>query len=70
MLPLLDEAAALAMRPGVAPVHAGYVYCAVISICRALCDWGRATEWTKVSTRYCERESIAGYTRAVPVPPG
>jgi ATP/maltotriose-dependent transcriptional regulator MalT len=59
---LVDEAAALAMRPGVAPVHAGYVYCAVISICRALCDWGRATEWTKVSTRYCERESITGYT--------
>ena len=62
VLPLLDEAAALAMRPGVAPVHAGHVYCSVISICRALCDWGRATEWTKVSTRYCERESIAGYT--------
>jgi class 3 adenylate cyclase len=62
VLPLVDEAAALAMRPGVAPVDAGYVYCAVISICRALCDWGRATEWTKVSTRYCERESIAGYT--------
>ena len=62
VLPLIDEAAALAMRPGVAPVHAGFVYCAVISICRALCDWGRATEWTKVSTRYCERESIAGYT--------
>jgi tetratricopeptide (TPR) repeat protein len=51
-LPLVDEA----------PVNAGYVYCAVISVCRALCDWGRATEWTKVSTRYCERESIAGYT--------
>ena len=62
VLPLLDEAAALAMRPGVAPIHAGYVYCAVITICRALCDWGRATEWTKVSTRFCERESIAGYT--------
>jgi class 3 adenylate cyclase len=60
--PLIDEAAALAMRPGVAPIHAGYVYCGVISICRALCDWGRATEWTKVSTRYCERESITGYT--------
>ena len=62
VLPLVDEAASLAMRPGVAPVDAGYVYCAVISVCRALCDWGRATEWTKVSTRYCERESIAGYT--------
>ena len=62
VLPLVDEAAALAMRPGVAPVHAGYVYCAVISICRALCDWGRATEWTKVSTRYCERASITGFT--------
>jgi len=61
VLPLVDEAAALAMRPGVAPIHAGYVYCSVISICRALCDWGRATEWTNVSTRYCERESIAGY---------
>jgi class 3 adenylate cyclase len=60
--PLIDEAAALAMRPGVAPIHAGYVYCGVISICRALCDWGRATEWTRVSTRYCERESITGYT--------
>jgi len=62
VLPLVDEAAALAMRPGVEPIHAGYVYCAVISICRALCDWGRATEWTSMSTRYCERESIAGYT--------
>ncbi len=62
VLPLVDEAAALAMRPGVAPVHAGYVYCAVISVCRALCDWERATEWTRVSARYCERESIAGYT--------
>lgn len=62
VLPLVDEAAALAMRPGVAPIHAGYVYCAVISICRSLCDWGRATEWTNMSTRYCERESIAGYT--------
>lgn len=62
VLPLVDEAAALAMRPGVAPADAGFVYCAVISACRALSDWGRATEWTKVSTRYCERESISGYT--------
>ena len=62
VLPLVDEAAALAMRPGVEPIHAGFVYSAVISICRALCDWGRATEWTNMSTRYCERESIAGYS--------
>ena len=41
--------------PGVAPVHAGYVYCAVISICRALCDWGRATELDQGVDRYCER---------------
>ncbi|HMK99333.1 MAG TPA: adenylate/guanylate cyclase domain-containing protein [Acidimicrobiales bacterium] len=61
VLPLIDEAAALAMRPGVEPIHAGHVYCAVISVCRALCDWGRATEWTNMSTRYCERESITGY---------
>lgn len=60
VLPLVDEAAALALRPGVEPIHAGYVYCAVISICRSLCGWGRATEWTNMSTRYCERESIGG----------
>jgi hypothetical protein len=69
VLLLVDEAAALAMRPGVEPIHAGYVYCAVISIYRALCDWGRATEWTNMSTRYCERESIAGYS-GLPLPPG
>lgn len=62
VLPLVDEAVALATRPGVEPVFVGYVYCAVISVCRSLCDWGRATEWTAQSTRYCERESIAGYT--------
>jgi hypothetical protein len=62
VVPLVDEAAALAMRPGVEPIHAGHVYCSVISICRALCDWGRATEWTNMSTRYCERESISGYS--------
>ncbi|MGQ0831669.1 MAG: adenylate/guanylate cyclase domain-containing protein [Microthrixaceae bacterium] len=62
VLLLIDEAAALAMRPGVAPIHAGSVYCAVIVLCRSLCDWDRATEWTKVSTRYCERESIGGFT--------
>jgi len=59
---LVDEAASLAMRPNVSPVHAGHVYCAVISICRSLCDWRRASEWTAVSSSYCERESIAGYT--------
>ena len=62
VLPLVDEAAALAMRPGSHRSMPGYVYCAVISICRALCDWGRATEWTKVSTRYCEHASITGFT--------
>jgi class 3 adenylate cyclase/Tfp pilus assembly protein PilF len=61
-LSLLDRATALAMRPDVSPNHAGTVYCATISICRAWCDWRRASEWTQVSTRYCERESITGYT--------
>ena len=59
---LMDEAAALAMRGDVEPVHAGHVYCSVISGCRSLCDWRRATEWTAVSERYCARASIRGYT--------
>lgn len=59
---LMDRAAALAMRQNVEPIHAGHVYCAVISACRALCDWRRASEWTEVSERYCARESISGYS--------
>jgi len=61
-LALLDQATALAMSPSAAPIHSGHVYCATISVCRSVCDWERATEWTDVSTRWCERESITGYS--------
>lgn len=61
-LELLDRATSLVMSGNAAPIHAGHVYCATISACRALCDWRRATEWTEASTRWCERESISGYT--------
>jgi class 3 adenylate cyclase len=59
---LLERAASLATRPEVAPIHAGHVFCATISVCRALCDWRRATQWTEVSTTYCDRESVTGYS--------
>jgi class 3 adenylate cyclase/predicted negative regulator of RcsB-dependent stress response len=60
-LALLDKAAAMAMRGTVAPVHVGFIFCSTIWACRASADWRRATEWAEVSTRWCERESLAGY---------
>lgn len=60
-LALMDQAAAMAMSGTVAPVHVGFIFCSTIWGCRALADWRRATEWAEASTRWCERESLAGY---------
>jgi class 3 adenylate cyclase len=37
------------------------VFCNVISTCRDLADYRRATEWADAATRWCERQSISGF---------
>ena len=72
VLPLVDEAAAvLAMRPGVEPIHAGYVYCAVISICRRPLAIGDAADRVDEHVDSLLRARVDRWLqRAVPLPPG
>jgi hypothetical protein len=55
-----DEATATATSGELGPLAAGTVYCSVIFACRNRADWRRASEWTEVASRWCDRESI-GY---------
>jgi class 3 adenylate cyclase len=39
----------------------GAVFCNVISVCRDLADYARASEWADAAKRWCERQAIAGF---------
>ncbi len=60
-LPLLDEAAALAMAAANEISTTGTVYCSTIFACRNIGDWQRAAQWTEQSMRWCERHSVSGF---------
>ncbi len=61
-MPLLDECMATVVGGELGPAAAGYVYCGMISICSRLGDYGRATEWTESTLRWCERHSVPAFT--------
>jgi class 3 adenylate cyclase len=60
-LALVDEASAAAVGGELDPLATGVIYCATIDACRDLGDYARAQEWTDTASRWCERESIAGF---------
>jgi class 3 adenylate cyclase len=60
-LGLLDEATVAAVSGELRPFSTGMIYCVAISTTAELADYGRAGEWTEASTRWCERQSIAGF---------
>ena len=60
-MPLLDEAMAAVIGGDLDPAAAGYVYCGMIGICSKLGDYGRATEWTDATLRWCERRSVPAF---------
>jgi tetratricopeptide (TPR) repeat protein len=60
-LALVDEATAAAMSGELGVQAAGSIYCSTIFLCRNRGDWRRASEWTDVSLRWCERESVSGF---------
>jgi class 3 adenylate cyclase len=60
-LALLEEATAAAVNDELSPYLTGMTYCTMISACRDLNDYERASQWTEETERWCERSSIAGF---------
>jgi len=58
---LLDEAMAAVVGGELDPAAAGYVYCGMISVCSRIGDYGRATQWTASTLRWCERHSVPAF---------
>jgi hypothetical protein len=58
---LMEEVAAAAVGGELGPYTTGAAFCNVISACRGLADYRRASEWAEVAKRWCERESISGF---------
>jgi len=55
----LEEAGAAALS-GELPIYStGFLYCGMIFAWRAFGDFGRASEWTEASLRWCERQNVA-----------
>jgi class 3 adenylate cyclase len=60
-MPLLDEYMATVVGGELDPAAAGYVYCGMIGVCSKLGDYGRASEWTEATLRWCERRSVPAF---------
>ncbi len=58
---LLEEASIAAVNGELSPFTSGVTACRMISACRDLCDYGRASEWIEATERYCRREAMAGF---------
>jgi class 3 adenylate cyclase/predicted negative regulator of RcsB-dependent stress response len=57
----LEDVSAAAVGGELGAYTTGVVFCNVISTCRDLADYRRATEWADAATRWCERQSIRGF---------
>jgi DNA-binding CsgD family transcriptional regulator len=55
-LALLDEAMVAVLADELSPQVTGLVYCSVLSACREVWAVGRAQEWTRALTQWCERQ--------------
>src|ERR1700694_2078880 len=58
----LDEACAAAVGGELGPWTTGIVYCNAISAYRDTGELGMASEWTQTAGRWCQRESITGFS--------
>jgi class 3 adenylate cyclase len=63
-LAILDEATAAATSGELDPLSTGIIYCVTIDSCQALGDCGRASEWTDVANRWCDRLDVTGFPGA------
>ena len=58
---LMEEASFAAVNGELSPFTTGVTACRMISACRDLTDYRRASEWIEATERYCDRQSLAGF---------
>jgi class 3 adenylate cyclase len=58
---LLEEAAIAAVNGELSPLTAGITACKMISACRDLTDYQRASEWIELTDHWCETQSVGGF---------
>jgi class 3 adenylate cyclase len=58
---LMEDVSAAAVGGELGGYTTGGVFCNVISTCRDLADYRRASEWADAAKRWCERQSINGF---------
>ncbi len=63
-LAMLEEASIAAVNGELTPFATGVICCTMISACRDLTDYQRATEWIEATDRYCSRQSVSGFPGA------
>jgi class 3 adenylate cyclase len=58
---LLEDVSAAAVGNELGAYTTGAVFCNVISTCRDLADYRRASEWAEAAKNWCERQAINGF---------
>ncbi len=59
----MDEALVGVLAGEVSPVQAGRVYCSTIEACQEVSDFGRAGDWTRALTNWCDSQpGLVAYT--------
>jgi class 3 adenylate cyclase len=58
---LMEEAAIAAVSGELSPIVGGITACQMISACRDLTDYRRASEWIEATEKYCSRQSVSGF---------
>ena len=58
---LLEEAAIAAVGGELTPITAGVTSCQMISACRNISDYRRATEWLEATDEWCKRQEVSGF---------
>jgi class 3 adenylate cyclase len=60
-LAMMEEASIAAVNGELSPFTAGVTTCRMISACRDLTDYRKATEWIEQTEKYCRRQDLSGF---------
>ncbi len=58
---LMEEASISAVSGELSPFTSGITACRMISTCRDLTDYRKASEWIEATERYCQRQAVSGF---------